>query len=171
MPRLRRILAGAVVATALVGAIVYGGLRFADSVNHDLAAPPPAPSPSDTWLPAPYGTLSPAQYHYGKAVAHGAAGDVVAYTPRHQPHGVLTVPFTITNHGSKPYDYEIAVLLSGATASGVPQSARISSDGLLPPNATMSTEINFESGDDVPVQDIDVRITDVEKRGTSDNPS
>ncbi|WP_043688033.1 hypothetical protein [Streptomyces xylophagus] len=96
---------------------------------------------------------------------------MVAYVPRHQPHGVLTVPFTITNHGSEPYDYEIAVVLSGATASGVPESAGVSSDGMLPPNATMTTKINFESTDDIPVQDIDVRVIDVEKRGTNDNQS
>ncbi|MFK0113656.1 hypothetical protein [Streptomyces sp. NPDC091217] len=171
MPRLRRILAGAAVVAALASAVVYGGIRFADSVNHDLATPPPTPSPSDTSLPAPYGSLSPAQYHYGNALVHAAGNDVIAYEPQHQPHGVLTVPFTITNHGSKPYSYVIAVAVIGATNSGIAQSARISSDGMLPPNKTMSAKINFESLDDIPVRDIDVRITNVEKKGTDDNPS
>lgn len=163
MPRLRRIAAGAAVAAALVGAAVYGGVRLADSTNHDFATPPTAPRPSTTWPPAPYDTLSPSQYHYGQAVAYSAGRDVAAYTPQHHPHGVLAVPFTITNHGSTPYDYEITVTLTGATGPGMPQSAHISSDGMLPPNATMSTKINFESRDDVPVKDIDVRITEVKK--------
>ncbi|MFD3615066.1 hypothetical protein ACFWWT_07430 [Streptomyces sp. NPDC058676] len=171
MPRLGRVLAGAAVAAALVGAVVYGGIRLADSANHDLAAPPSTPSPSGTWLPAPYGTLSPSQYHYGEAVARAAGRDVVAYVPQHHAHGVLTVPFTITNHGSEPYDYEITVTLTGAIDAGIPQSADLSSDGMLPPNATMSTKINFESRDDVPVQDIDVRISNVEKRRVGDHSS
>jgi hypothetical protein len=36
--------------------------------------------------------------------------------------------------------------------------------GLLPPDATIS-EINSESQDDLPVQDIDVRITDAQTEG------
>ena len=156
---------------ALAGAVVYGGVRLADSVNHDLAAPPPTPSPSSTRPPAPYDSLGPAQYHYGAAVAQSAGKDVVAYLPRRHPHHVLTVPFTITNHGHRPYDYEFTVILTGATDPGIPQSAHISSDGMLPPSATMSTKINFEIDDDVPIRDIDVRITDVQRMGTSDIPS
>jgi hypothetical protein len=171
MPRPRRVLAGVAVIAALAGAVVYGGVRLADSVNHDLAAPPPAPSPSSTWLPAPYDSLSPSQYHYGAAVAHSDGRDVVAYVPQRHPHHVLAVPFTVTNHGNSPYDYEITVILTGATDPGVPQSAHISSDGMLPPGATMSTKINFEVSDDVPVQDIDVRIADVERIGTNGTPS
>ncbi len=171
MPSVRMITVVAAVGAALAGAVVYGGARFADSVNRDLAAPGPSPSSSSTWAPAPYGTLSPAQYHYGKAVAYAADRDVVAYTPQQHPHHVLTVPFTLTNHGSRPYDYEFTVIVTGATDPGPPQSAHISSDGMLPPGATMSTKINFETRDDVPVQDIDVHVTNVDKKGISDNSS
>ncbi|MGW1715302.1 hypothetical protein [Streptomyces sp. NPDC002156] len=165
MPSMKAIAAATAVGLVLVGAVVYGGIRLADSVDHDFAAPFPAPSASSTWLPAPYDTLSPAQYHFGDAVAHAAGRDVVAYVPQQHSDHVLTVPFTITNHGSEPYDYEITVTVTGAIDPGMPQSAHISSAGMLPPNATMSTEINFESRGDEPVRDIDVRIANVNKKG------
>ncbi|CAL2060018.1 conserved exported hypothetical protein [Streptomyces murinus] len=166
MPSARTVTA-VVVGAVLLSACVYSGVRFADSINHDFAGGAPAPSPNSTWLPASYGTLSPSQYHYGKAVAQSAGKDVIAYVPQHHPHGVLTVPFTITNHGDRPYRYDITVMVTGAIDPGVPQSAHISSDGMLPPSTTMATEINFESRDEVPVQDINVRIANIDKRGPS----
>lgn len=160
-------MAGVAVGAAFLGAAVYGGVRLADSINDDLAAQPAAPSPSSSGLPAPYDTLNPSQYHYGPAVAHSPDRDVVAYKPRHHPHHVLTVPFTLTNHGSEPYEYDAIVTVTGATGSGMAQTAHISSNGLLPPNATMTTKANFEVSNDIPSGDIRVRITDVSKRDAS----
>jgi hypothetical protein len=83
---------------------------------------------------------------------------------------VRTVPFAFTNLGRRPCAYEITVTVAEMSDPGK-RGAHISSDGVLPSNATMSTKINFEGRDDIPVKDIDVRITDAEKWEIHDDPS
>jgi hypothetical protein len=41
---------------------------------------------------------------------------------------VLTVPFALIHHGSKPCAYEIKVTVNGATDPGMPRRALASSD-------------------------------------------
>ncbi|MFD8763663.1 hypothetical protein [Streptomyces mirabilis] len=171
MPPLRRILAGTAVAAALAGAAVYGGLRFADSMNNDRATDPPQQAHTTTEPPAPYGTLEPSQYGYGTAIARAAHGDVIAYAPRHEAQRLLTIPFTITNHASKSYSYTatVTVTVTAGNAAGSTDTAFVSSDGLLPANATMSAEATFQSLGAVPSHDINVRIIRVEKRDADGN--
>lgn len=53
--------------------------------------------------------------------------------------------------------------VTGGEAAGSTDTAFVSSDGVLPAKATMSTEATFQSLGAVPSRGIDVRITHVEK--------
>ncbi|KDN79484.1 hypothetical protein [Streptomyces olindensis] len=153
------------MAAALAGAVVYGGLRFADSMNQDLTAGPPRQTPTPDRLPAPYGTLEPSQYGYGTPIARAAHGDVIAYAPHHEAQRMLTIPLTLTNHAAEPASYRVivTVTVTAGDAAGVTDSAVVSSDGPLPPTATMSAEADFQSLGAVPSSGLDVRIAQVEK--------
>ncbi|MFJ9483512.1 hypothetical protein ACIRRI_52975, partial [Streptomyces mirabilis] len=57
----------------------------------------------------------------------------------------------------------VTVTVTAGNAAGSTDTAFVSSDGLLPANATMSAEATFQSLGAIPSRDIDVRITHVEK--------
>src|SRR5947209_5238830 len=111
MPHLRRVLAGAAVAAALVGAAVYGGLR-ATHTSHTSSTESQAssyrgPLPTTLVTPRPAGTRAPSAYGYGKPVASAEHGEVLAYTPHRLPYKLLQVPFTITNNGHEAAMYSV----------------------------------------------------------------
>lgn len=165
MPNLRRILIAGTLTAALAGAAVYGGLQFAESIDNDLVPDAPKPSNSGTAPVAPYETLKPSQFHYGTPVARDSDGEVIAYTPRHQAQRMLVIPFTITNNGvtSLSYQATVTVTVTAGETAGHKETASVSSDGLLPPAATMGVKARFQSLGAVPSRDIEVRVTHVEK--------
>ncbi|GAA2693977.1 hypothetical protein [Streptomyces lunalinharesii] len=169
MPNLRRILAVGTLTAALGGAAVYGGLRYANSINNDLAAGPPQPTVTTTAPSAPYGTGDPSHYRYGAPIARAAGGEVIAYTPRHEAQRMLTIPFTITNNGGTAASYQATVTVTVTTGehAGHADTVTISSEGLLPPKNTMATQARFQSLGAIPSRDLEVRILHVEKKGTA----
>ncbi|MEW1675384.1 hypothetical protein AB0O47_19360 [Streptomyces noursei] len=168
MPNLRRILAVGTLTAALAGAAVYGGLRYANSINNDLATGAPPPTVTTTAPSAPYNSGGPSQYHYGAPVARAAGGEVIAYTPRHEAQRMLTIPFTITNNGGVAASYQATVTVTVTTgeSAGHADTVTISSEGLLPPKSTMATQARFQSLGAISSRDIEVRILHVEKGTT-----
>jgi hypothetical protein len=77
---------------------------------------------SNTWLLAAYDS---AALPVTRQASHPLTPprDVIAYVAQHHRHGVLTVPFALIHHGSKPYAYEIKVTVNGATDPGMPRRA------------------------------------------------
>ncbi|MFJ9351968.1 hypothetical protein [Streptomyces sp. NPDC101237] len=171
MPRLRRILAGAAVAAALVGAAVYGGLR-ATHTSHTSSTEAQAsyhgPLPTTLVTPQPAGTRAPSAYNYGKPVASAEHGEVLAYTPHRLPYKLLQVPFTITNNGHDAAMYSVYFTVEIGDGAARTSFQRVVTSGGLEPHRTVTAQAAIGGVSSLPPGAIRITITDVQKRSHSD---
>ncbi|KQW17843.1 MULTISPECIES: hypothetical protein [Streptomyces] len=178
MRHLRPLLAGAAVVAALVGAVVYGGIRATQASSTASQASDTAsrasdhgPLPTTLVTPGPAGTRPPSTYGYGKPMARARHGEVLAYTPHRLPYKLLQVPFTITNNGPEAAMYSVYFTVEiGDGADKTSYRRVVTSDGLAA-HHTMATQVTIGNVDKLPAGAIRVTITDVQKRSHSDLPS
>jgi hypothetical protein len=171
MPHLRRVLAGAAVAAALVGAAVYGGLRAthaSPTSGAESQASYREPLPTTLVTPQPAGTRAPSGFGYGKPVASAEHGEVLAYTPHRLPYKLLQVPFTITNNGHEAAMYSVYFTVEiGDGAARTSFQRVVTSDG-LEPHRTVTAQSTIGDVSALPPGAIHITITDVQKRSHSD---
>jgi hypothetical protein len=170
MPHLRRILAVAAVAAALVGAAGYGGLRSTHTSPTSGAESQASYRPLPTTLvtPQPAGTRAPSAFGYGKPVASAEHNEVLAYTPHRLPYKLLQIPFTITNNGHEAAMYSVYFTVEiGDGAARTSFQRVVTSDG-LEPHRTVTTQSTIGGVSTLPPGTIRITITNVQKRSHSD---
>ncbi|MET9456526.1 hypothetical protein ABZY05_15785 [Streptomyces canus] len=178
MRHLRPLLAGAAVVAALVGAVVYDGVRATHASSTASQASGTAsrvsdhgPLPTTLVTPGPAGTRAPSTYGYGKPMARAQHGEVLAYTPHQLPYKLLQVPFTITNNGPEAAMYSVYFTVEIGDGADKASYRQVVTSGGLAPHHTMATLATIGNVDKLPAGAIRVTITDVQKRTHSDLPS
>ncbi|GLP67581.1 hypothetical protein TUSST3_42030 [Streptomyces sp. TUS-ST3] len=178
MQHLRPLLAGAAVVAALVGAVVYGGVRASDTSGTESQASGTGSRVSDhgslpTTLvtPGPAGTRAPSTYGYGEPLARAQHGEVLAYTPHRLPYKLLQVPFTITNNGPEAAMYSVYFTVEIGDGADKASYRQVVTSGGLAAHHTVATRATIGNVDKLPAGAIRVTITDVQKRTHSDLPS
>ncbi len=174
----RPLLAGAAVAAAIIGAMVYGGVRAthaSGTESHGSATESQAsdhgPLPTTLVTPQPAGTRAPSSYGYGKPVARAEHGEVLAYTPHRLPYKLLQVPFTITNNGPEAALYSVYFTVEIGDGADKASYRQVVTSGGLAAHRTMATQATIGNVDKMPAGAIRVTITDIQKRSHSDLPS
>ncbi|KUN73330.1 hypothetical protein AQJ46_08970 [Streptomyces canus] len=178
MRHLRPLLAGAAVVAALVGAVVYGGVRATHASNTASQASGTAsrasdhgPLPTTLVTSQPTGTRAPSTYGYGKPMARAEHGEVLAYTPHRLPYKLLQIPFTITNNGPEAAMYSVYFTVEIGDGADKASYRQVVTSGGLAAHHTMATRATIGNVDKLPAGAIRVTITDVQKRSHSDLPS